>query len=30
MKVLLTVSYLGTRYVGWQWQENGLSVQQVL
>jgi tRNA pseudouridine38-40 synthase len=26
----LTIAYDGTRYVGWQWQDNGLSVQQVL
>ena len=26
----LTVAYDGTNYVGWQRQENGLSVQQVL
>lgn len=30
MRVLLTLEYDGTDYVGWQWQENGLSVQQVL
>ena len=30
MRVLLTVSYLGTRYVGWQFQENGISVQETL
>jgi tRNA pseudouridine38-40 synthase len=28
--LLLTVSYDGTNYVGWQRQKNGLSVQQVL
>jgi len=27
---LVTVAYDGTDYVGWQWQPNGLSVQQVL
>lgn len=26
----LTIAYDGTRYVGWQRQENGLSVQQVI
>ena len=30
MRVLLTVSYLGTNYVGWQFQENGPSVQAAL
>jgi tRNA pseudouridine38-40 synthase len=30
MRVLLTVQYLGTRYAGWQWQANALTVQQVL
>ena len=29
-RVLLTVSYDGTAYAGWQWQDNALSVQQVL
>lgn len=29
-RFLLTVSYDGTNYVGWQRQKNGLSVQQVL
>src|SRR5262245_19161434 len=29
MRVLFTIQYLGTRYAGWQWQENALSVQQV-
>ena len=29
-RFLLTVSYDGTNYVGWQRQTNGLSVQQVL
>ena len=29
-RVLLTVSYDGTSYAGWQWQDNALSVQQVL
>ena len=28
--MLLTVSYKGTAYAGWQWQDNALSVQQVL
>ena len=27
-RVLLTLSYDGTRYVGWQWQNNGISIQQ--
>ena len=30
MRVLLNVSYLGTNYVGWQFQENGISVQETL
>jgi tRNA pseudouridine38-40 synthase len=30
MRILLTIQYLGTRYAGWQWQANALSVQQVL
>ena len=30
MRVLLNVSYLGTNYVGWQVQENGISVQETL
>ena len=30
MVVRLTIAYLGTRYSGWQHQENGLSVQQVV
>ena len=30
MRVLLTVSYLGAAYVGWQYQENGISVQETL
>ncbi len=30
MRVLITVSYLGTRYVGWQFQENGISVQETV
>ncbi|MGH9459257.1 MAG: tRNA pseudouridine(38-40) synthase TruA [Thermoanaerobaculia bacterium] len=30
MRVLLTLQYLGTRYAGWQAQENALSVQQVV
>ena len=29
-RVLLTIQYLGTRYAGWQRQENALGVQQVL
>ena len=29
-RVLLTISYDGTAYAGWQWQDNALSVQQVL
>ena len=29
-RILLTIEYDGTNYVGWQWQKNGLSVQQVL
>lgn len=30
MRVLLTVSYLGSRYCGWQWQDNGPSIQEEL
>ncbi len=30
MRVLLTLQYLGTRYAGWQAQENALAVQQVV
>ncbi len=30
MRVLLTIEYDGTDYVGWQRQRNGVSVQQVL
>ena len=30
MRVMLTIAYDGTNYVGWQIQHNGLSVQQVL
>ena len=30
MRLLLTVSYDGTNYVGWQYQENGPSIQQAL
>lgn len=29
-RILLTLEYVGTRYCGWQKQENGLSVQEVL
>ncbi len=29
MRVLFTLQYLGTRYAGWQTQENALSIQQV-
>lgn len=29
-RVLLTIEYLGTRYAGWQRQENALAVQQVV
>ena len=29
-RVLLTVSYDGTAYAGWQRQQNALAVQQVL
>lgn len=28
--IKLTVAYDGTEYVGWQWQDNGLSIQQCL
>lgn len=28
--VCLTISYYGTAYCGWQWQPNGVSVQQVV
>lgn len=30
MRILLTLQYLGTRYAGWQFQTNAVSVQQVL
>ena len=30
MKYLLTISYCGTRYSGWQSQKNGTGVQQIL
>jgi tRNA pseudouridine38-40 synthase len=30
VRVLLTLQYLGTRYAGWQAQENALAVQQVV
>jgi tRNA pseudouridine38-40 synthase len=30
MRILLTLQYLGTRYAGWQLQENAVSVQQVV
>ena len=30
MRILLTVAYRGTHYAGWQWQENGPSIQQEL
>jgi tRNA pseudouridine38-40 synthase len=30
MRVLLTLQYLGTRYAGWQAQENALAIQQVV
>ena len=30
MRILLNISYLGTDYVGWQHQENGPSVQEVV
>ena len=30
MKLLLTVSYVGTAYCGWQVQKNGVSVQSVV
>ena len=26
----ITVEYLGTNFVGWQFQKNGLSIQEVL
>ncbi len=29
-RILLTVSYDGTAYAGWQWQDNAVSVQQRL
>ena len=29
-RILLTVSYDGTNYVGWQYQPNGISVEEVL
>ena len=27
-RILLTVSYDGTAYCGWQYQDNGISIQQ--
>ena len=30
MRVLLTLQYLGTRYAGWQAQENALAIQNVV
>ena len=30
MRILLSISYLGTAYVGWQFQENGPSVQEAV
>ncbi len=30
MRIVLTISYDGTNYVGWQRQKNGVSVQEVL
>ncbi len=30
MKIMLTLSYDGTAYCGWQTQKNGLSIQQIL
>jgi len=30
MRVLFTIQYLGTRYAGWQVQENAIGVQQVI
>ena len=30
MKIMLTLSYDGTAYCGWQTQKNGLSIQQVI
>jgi tRNA pseudouridine38-40 synthase len=30
MRVLLTLQYLGTRYAGWQCQENALAIQEVV
>ena len=29
-RILLTIEYKGTRYAGWQRQENALAVQQIL
>ena len=29
-RILLTLSYDGTRYAGWQWQDNAVAVQQRL
>src|SRR5438445_10921322 len=29
MRLLFTLQYLGTRYAGWQRQENAIAVQQV-
>lgn len=30
MRIILTISYDGTNYVGWQRQKNGVSVQEVI
>jgi tRNA pseudouridine38-40 synthase len=30
MRYKITVEYLGTAYVGWQRQDNGISLQEVL
>ncbi len=29
-RIRLNLEYLGTRYAGWQWQDNALSIQQVV
>ena len=30
MRYMAVISYDGTNYVGWQWQKNGVSIQEVL
>ena len=30
MRYMAVISYDGTNYVGWQWQKNGVSIQEIL